>query len=51
MDGGRINVYTDHGESYKCAEKERERVFALPVFIVKLLYITSTHTASLMFPN
>ena len=42
MDGGRIVVSTDHGESYLCADKES--AFAVPVFAVRLYCITSTHT-------
>jgi len=30
---------------------QRDSAVALPVFIVRLLYITSTHRASLMFPD
>ena len=55
MDGGRIDVSTDHGESYTCAERERERererlsAVVLPLFRVRLLIITSTNCPSLMF--
>ena len=42
-------MFLPHGESYKCAEDES--AFALPVFIVRLLFITSTDTASVMFPD
>jgi hypothetical protein len=49
MGDGRINVSTDHGESYTCAKKES--AVALPVFIVRLMCITSTNRASLMFPE
>ena len=49
MDEGRIDVSTDHGESYKCAKKEK--AVAFPMLIVRLCYITSTHRASLMFPD
>ena len=49
MDDGRIDVFTDNVESYTCAEKES--AVALPVFIVSLFSITSTHGASLMFPD
>jgi len=49
MDDGGIDVSTDHGDRYTCAHKEN--AVALPVFIVRLLCITSTHRASLMFPN
>jgi hypothetical protein len=54
MDDGRINVSTNHGENYTCAERERERerecAVALPVFLVRLCCVTSTHRASLPFP-
>jgi hypothetical protein len=46
---GRIDVYTDHGESYTCAEDEIP--VALPMFIARLLCIISTDTASVMFPD
>jgi predicted ABC-class ATPase len=48
MEDGRININTDHGESCTCAERERERVSTVdvPVFIVRLLCITDTHTHS-----
>ena len=49
MDDGLINVSTDHGESYTYAQKET--AVALPVFIVRLSYVTSTHTAIPMFPD
>jgi len=49
VDDGRINVYTDIGERYTCAKDET--AVAFPVFIVRLLCITYTHRASLMFPN
>jgi hypothetical protein len=51
MDDIRIDVCTDHGVSYTCAEREREResAVALRMFIVMLFYITSTHKASLKF--
>jgi hypothetical protein len=49
MDGGGIDVSTHHGGRYTCAEKDS--AFALPVFIVRLLFITSRHRASLMFPD
>jgi hypothetical protein len=49
MDDVRINVSTDHGERYTCAEDVT--AFALPVFMVRLLCITYTHRASLMFPD
>ena len=51
MDGGRIDVYTDYGESYTCAKRERESAVASPMFIVRLLCITSTHRARVMFPD
>jgi len=47
MDGGRIDVSTDHGESYTCAHKDS--AVALTVFIVRLLCITSTPRGSPMF--
>jgi hypothetical protein len=49
VDDGRIDVSTYHCESYTCAEKES--AVTLLMFIVRLYYITSTHSASLMFPN
>ena len=49
MDDARINISTDHGDSYTCAEKES--AVASPVFIVRLLCVTSTHRESLMFPD
>jgi hypothetical protein len=42
MDGGRIGVTTDNGESYTCAEKES--AVALLMFIIRLCFVTSTHT-------
>ena len=57
MEDGRINISTDHSESCTCAERERERereresAVDVPVFIVRLLCITDTHTASLVFTD
>jgi len=34
MDGGRIDVSTDHGESYTCAEKDS--AVAVRMFTVRL---------------
>ena len=58
-----IDIYTDHGESYTCTEREREgvrerkrerdrereSVVDLSLFIFMLLCITSTHRRNLMF--
>jgi len=35
----------------KYMQGERESAVAFPMYIVMLLYITSTHRASLMFPD
>ena len=47
MDVGRIDVSTDHGESYTCAEKES--AVTLPMFIVRLLLITPTQSETRCF--
>jgi hypothetical protein len=47
MDDGRIDVSTDDGESY--TREKKDSAVVLPVFIMRLLCITSTHRTSLMF--
>jgi len=47
MDDGRIDASTDHGENYNCTNKES--AVTLPVFIVRLLIVTSTQRAKRMF--
>jgi hypothetical protein len=49
MDDVRSIISVDNGQSYTCAEDES--AVALPLFIDRLLCVTSAHRGSLMFPE
>jgi len=45
MDDGRIDVPTDHGESYTCAERKRERECSCPTCVYSEV-VYNIHTRS-----